>query len=210
MIGWSGFLASVNTIGMRVVSAATTNGPRSSAEMLDVGLGGLLFPILVGLVGHARNPAANYLAVNCQRANVQSNLYRAEPGSCRRRNAAPPPRPAPGRATAAARRRAALASASRARRPACCRAAAWPRPSGARYSRAAPARSGKPPSAKVTTAPLRADVELGDASPARQFSLISTIFSRFAVSSGSAPKRSISSAAKASIAWRSSSSPRRR
>jgi hypothetical protein len=29
MIGWSGFFASVNTIGIRVVSAATTKGPRS-------------------------------------------------------------------------------------------------------------------------------------------------------------------------------------
>ena len=33
MIGWPGSFASVNTIAMRVVSAATTNGPRSLRKL---------------------------------------------------------------------------------------------------------------------------------------------------------------------------------
>jgi EAL domain-containing protein (putative c-di-GMP-specific phosphodiesterase class I) len=72
-----------------------------------------------------------------------------------------------------------------------------------------PATSGKPLATKVTTAPFGPRSSLA-IRPWRQFSLTSTILSRFAVSSGSAPKRSIISAAKASIAGRSSSSPSRR
>ena len=63
--------------------------------------------------------------------------------------------------------------------------------------------------AKVTTAPRGPRSSLAMLA-CLQSNLTSTIFSKFPVSSGSAPNRSIISAAKASIAGRSSSSPKRR
>src|SRR6202051_2181755 len=53
----AGFVASVNTIAIRVVSAATTNGPRSFPKALDFGFGDfllvrlfLLFPTCHGSI----------------------------------------------------------------------------------------------------------------------------------------------------------------
>ena len=52
MIGWPGSFASVNTIAMRVVSAATTNGPRSLPKLSNSGLGDFLFFRLVFYFRH--------------------------------------------------------------------------------------------------------------------------------------------------------------
>ena len=60
MIGLSGFVASVKSIGIRVVSAATTKG-LIVLELCDVRFGRLLSLVLWCLVAHVETPETHLL-----------------------------------------------------------------------------------------------------------------------------------------------------
>ena len=101
MMGLPGSFASVNTMAIRVVSAATTNGPRSFLKALDFGFGVLLLlglaycfrhalldpPVTANAAMHRNNPYPSF-----QRTLTQMVLRKAQGHSIS--HVAPMPMPA--------------------------------------------------------------------------------------------------------------------